>query len=80
MKIYQCSGCPYTEETYGDAPLGHDYQYSHTTPPTCDEYGLKHYTCARCGDSYAAGEIEMMVHDFVRSTVAEATCTEMGYG
>ncbi|MBQ8355275.1 MAG: S-layer homology domain-containing protein [Oscillospiraceae bacterium] len=80
MNVYKCSGCPYTEETYGDAPLGHDYQYSHTTPPTCDEYGLKHYTCNRCGDSYAAAEIDMLGHDFVRSTFAEATCTEMGYG
>ena len=80
MNVYKCSGCPYTEETYGDPPLDHDYQYSHTTPPTCDEYGLKHYTCARCGDSYAAAEIDMLGHDFVRSTFAEATCTEMGYG
>ena len=80
MNVYKCSGCPYTEETYGDAPLGHDYQYSHTTPPTCTEYGLKHYTCARCGDNYAAAEIDMLGHDFVRTTFAEATCTEMGYG
>ena len=80
MNVYKCSGCAYTEETYGDPPLGHDYQYSHTTPPTCTEYGLKHYTCARCGDSYAAAEIDMLGHDFVRSTFAEATCTEMGYG
>ena len=80
MNVYKCSGCPYTEETYGDPPLDHDYQYSHTTPPTCTEYGLKHYTCARCGDSYASAEIDMLGHDFVRTTFAEATCTEMGYG
>ena len=80
MNVYKCSGCPYTEESYGDPPLDHDYQYSHTTPPTCDEYGLKHYTCARCGDSYGSAEIDMLGHDFVRSTFAEATCTEMGYG
>ena len=80
VNVYKCSGCPYTEETYGDPPLDHDYQYSHTTPPTCDEYGLNHYTCTRCGDSYGSAEIDMLGHDFVRSTFAEATCTEMGYG
>ena len=80
MNVYKCSGCPYTEETYGDPPLDHDYQYSHTTPPSCTEYGLNHYTCTRCGDSYGSAEIDMLGHDFVRSTFAEATCTEMGYG
>ena len=78
--VYKCSGCPYTEERQEGPPLDHDYQYSHTTEPTCTEYGMVHYTCTRCGHSYGSAEIDMLGHDFVRETFAEATCTEMGYG
>jgi len=57
--------------------LGHDYK-AVVTAPTCTVAGYTTYTCANCGDSYVADEVEALGHDYA-AVVTAPTCTEAGY-
>ena len=55
----------------------HDYIAAYTAP-TCTEKGCTVYTCTKCGDSYADGEIPALGHDYT-AVVTAPTCTAKGY-
>ena len=57
MNVYKCSGCPYTEETYGDAPLGHDW------------HGTE---CHRCGDTRLTPFNDVQEESYYEAPVAWA--------
>ncbi len=53
-----CTTCGETE-----AALGHSYE-TVVTAPTCTEGGYTTYTCAACGDTYAADQVEATGHSY----------------
>ena len=77
-----CSVCgaaePGKEVTEVGTKLGHSYTEEITTKPTCDEKGVKTFTCSRCGDSYTE-EIAALDHDYQSTGMEEATCEEPAY-
>ncbi len=59
--------------------VNHNYELTGKTEPTCDEYGVNHYTCADClatvdktGDAPAG-------HTPVREDDKQTSCSEAGY-
>ena len=77
-----CSVCgaadPDKEVTEVGTALGHSYTEEITTKPTCDEKGVKTFTCSRCGVSYTE-EIAALGHDYQSTGMEEATCEEPAY-
>lgn len=77
-----CSVCgaadPDKEVTEVGTALGHSYTEEITTKPTCDEKGVKTFTCSRCGDSKTE-EIAALGHDYQSTGMEEATCEEPAY-
>ena len=65
VQLYELAGSVVT-------PCEHDYQAT-VTPPTCTEAGYTTYTCSKCGDSYVAGEVPALGHDF-----KDGKCTRCG--
>ena len=77
-----CSVCgaaePGKEVTEVGTALGHSYTEEITTKPTCDEKGVKTFTCSRCGDSKTE-EIAALGHDYQSTGMEDATCTAPAY-
>ncbi|MBQ6863700.1 MAG: InlB B-repeat-containing protein [Clostridia bacterium] len=48
-----------------------------TTKPTCEEDGVKTFTCTVCGDSYTE-VVKKLGHDYVGVETKAPTCTETG--
>lgn len=58
--------------------VSHDYDNGVvTTPPTCNKEGVKTYTCAGCGDTYAFAE-PRLAHVEIMDHAVEATCVKEG--
>ena len=77
-KAYEtCSRCDHT--TYEEIPSnGHNHE-AVVTEPTCTEGGYTTYTCAGCGDSYVADEVDALDHDLIQHEGKDATCGEIGW-
>lgn len=59
------------------SPKGHGYD-AEIIRPTCTQKGYTLFTCAVCGDVYAANYTPPKGHDY-NDAVTEATCTSQGY-
>ena len=59
----ECIACGALDPYYVP-PHAHNY-ISDVIPPTCTESGYTTYTCAGCGDSYVAKEVEATGHQYV---------------
>ena len=69
-----CSACGATE---GEA-LGHAWDESAVTAPTCEEAGYTTYTCSGCGDSYVEAGEGALGHDYEGKVTTEPTCMKAG--
>ncbi len=49
-----------------------------TTPPTCTEQGYTTYICLKCGDSYVDDYVDATGHNYVWTTIIDATCKKQG--
>ncbi|MBE6933393.1 MAG: hypothetical protein E7464_08445, partial [Ruminococcaceae bacterium] len=58
-----------------DEPCEHDYK-AVVTEPTCTEIGFTTYTCAKCGDKYAADETEALGHKWDDGVVTKLPTPE----
>ena len=58
-----------------DEPCQHDYE-AVVTEPTCTEIGFTTYTCAKCGDKYAADETEALGHKWDDGVVTKEPTPE----
>ena len=75
LKYLECS-CG-KHKTSKIKATGHDYEGKVTKEPTCEETGVRTYTCKNCGDSYEE-EIEANGHSKIREVVKLPTCTGRG--
>jgi len=57
--------------------LGHDYVVN-ITPPTCEEDGLRTYTCSRCQDTHTQPGEPATGHDYQSTITIEPSCIEEG--
>ncbi len=71
-----CGRCSHSYTDGVTQPLGHSYESAVTQQPTCDEKGIRTYTCG-CGESYTQ-EIAALGHNHVAAVTAP-TCTAQGY-
>ncbi|MCL2300506.1 MAG: DUF4091 domain-containing protein [Firmicutes bacterium] len=63
MDLRSCTTCG-TQESR-KLPKSHAHSYvGVTTPPTCTAQGFTTYTCAEDGDSYVAGYVDALGHDW----------------
>ena len=78
--VVYCSVCnaEISRDTVNESALGHAYQTSSVTEPSCTEGGCTTHTCTRCGDSYDDECVNALGHNYV-SVVTEPTCTQGGY-
>ena len=75
-----CSECGITLSGRAEIPAtGHSYTSKVTTEPTCEEEGVRTYTCANsnCGDTYTEA-IEATGHTATSMEEVELTCTQNG--
>jgi hypothetical protein len=56
--VTRCTRCNAALETesYSEPALGHTYESTVTTAPTCTEPGVRTYTCIRCPETYTEAE------------------------
>ena len=57
----------------------HDYTLTGTTAPTCEDYGLRHFTCEVCQAKLDKQGEEPTGHTPVRENDKQTSCTEAGY-
>ena len=84
VTVYTCA-CEATEYKTADPPeapdpggCDHDYKVV-VTAPTCTEPGFTTYTCAKCGDSYTADEIDALEHSFVDGICSRCGAADPDY-
>ncbi len=67
-------------KTYTDAygAMHSDCTVTQAKVATCAEAGYTTYTCATCGDTYAADEVAALAHTEVIDEAVAPTCTETG--
>ena len=75
LKYLECS-CG-EHKTSKVKATGHDYEGKVTKEPTCEETGVRTYTCKNCGDSYTE-KIKENGHDYEGKVTKEPTCEETG--
>ncbi len=57
----------------------HDYALTSTDAPTCEEYGVRHYTCESCGATLDKQGEAPVGHTPVREEDKQTSCSEAGY-
>lgn len=75
LKYLECS-CG-KHKTSKIKATGHDYEGKVTKEPTCEQTGVRTYTCKNCGDSYTE-KIKENGHDYSGKVTKEPTCEESG--
>lgn len=64
-------------EVISEETCTHEYVEQVTTPATCQQKGVKTFTCKKCGDSYTE-EIPMISHTYGEAVIVQSTCTKAG--
>ena len=75
LKYLECS-CG-KHKTSKIKATGHDYEGKVTKEPTCEETGVRTYTCKNCGESYTE-KIKENGHDYSGKVTKEPTCEQTG--
>ena len=61
------------------AALGHSYQVTSVTKPTCTAQGYTSYRCSRCSAAKTGDYTAALGHSYQVSSVTKPTCTAQGY-
>ena len=74
---YTCNECGAScREDIVDA-LGHNYNASVVTEPSCTEKGYTTHTCDRCGDSYKDGYVASLGHKYEKGKCVHCSAKKL---
>lgn len=73
-----CKTCEAVVETRRLDPLGHDFELTRDTAPTCEAEGVTVRTCKRCGER-AERRSAPLGHDWTARETVKPTCEDGGY-
>lgn len=61
-----------------EAPHVHDYRYTETVAPSCDNLGFERWQCDGCGRLEKRNYTQATGHDYKAITIREASCKQGG--
>ncbi len=77
-RCYTCEICHNTKTSW-IWMLGHQYEFTQTIAPQCEQQGYDIYTCSRCNATIKRNMVEALEHNFVLAEHKASTCNATGY-